>query len=116
MKELYNRLRHALRRLGLWPWPVLEQEDLHGGRLTLTWSAWRVPYRVELYALGPNVGDHEVTRARGRLGGQSARERRAFFRGMAFSEGLRLRRLELHGQSENDVFEKGAWPPSGGAA
>jgi len=88
--RLLERARHAARKAGLWPWMVVEQEDLHGGRLTLTWSAWRMPYRVEVLDLGPNVGDVEVTWAQRRLEGQPAAVRLAFFRGMAFADVLRV--------------------------
>jgi hypothetical protein len=99
LTRLLERARHAARKAGLWPWMVVEQEDLHGGRLTLTWSAWLMPYRVEVLDMGPGVGDAEVSWAQWRLEGQPAAVRLAFYRGMAFAEVLRVNRSMQRGRA-----------------
>lgn len=60
LKSRLSSLRHALARRGLWPFPRVCQEDLHGGIVEITYSALGVPYHVEKYNLGPNVGCYEL--------------------------------------------------------
>lgn len=105
--RLLEGARHAARKAGLWPWMVVEQEDLHGGWLTLTWSAWLLPTRAIHLYLGPNVGDVEVSWVWKWLEGQSATSRLAFFQGMSHAAALqvaveqrRLRAAALRGPDD----------------